>query len=216
MIFISRSLPLLDNSIDSLDNIEILSTDVGNGAYRSLTALLSIIIPTLVNKEPPVISRGNVIKLKLGGDGREVGRSNHHVMFTVCILNEENDVLDPAKQHCICLYTGIEKFESLQLAFEIFIDELKQLVNQGFEDSERNFWKVDLWFSSDWKFMALILGINGPTDIIFVYIVTVTKMNDRIWIKYELIVKIHKENLKIVKACYHFYNPIIVYLTNCI
>ncbi|CAG8790466.1 14494_t:CDS:2, partial [Gigaspora rosea] len=40
----------LDNSTDSLDNIEILPTDIENGAYRSLTALLSIIIPTLVNK----------------------------------------------------------------------------------------------------------------------------------------------------------------------
>ncbi|KAF0445420.1 hypothetical protein F8M41_003178 [Gigaspora margarita] len=92
MIFISRSLLLLDNSIDSLDNIEILLTDVGNGAYRSLTA-------TLVNKEPLVISCGNVIKLKLGGDRCEVGRSNHYVMFTVCILNEENNVLDSVKQH---------------------------------------------------------------------------------------------------------------------
>ncbi|RIB28329.1 hypothetical protein C2G38_2239583 [Gigaspora rosea] len=165
MKFISGNLPALDNSTDSLDNIEILPTDIGNGAYQSLTALLSIIIPTLVNKA--VISHDDVIKLKLGGDGREVGRSTHYVMFTVCILNEENSVLDPIKQHCICLYTGIEKFESLQSAFGVFIDELKQIVNQGFEDNEGNSWKVDLWFSSDWKFMALVLGINGLTSHYF-------------------------------------------------
>ncbi|RIB12996.1 hypothetical protein C2G38_2249134 [Gigaspora rosea] len=90
-------------------------------------------------------------------------------MFTVCILNEENSVLDPIKQHCICLYTGIEKFESLQSAFGVFIDELKQIVNQGFEDNEGNSWKVDLWFSSNWKFMALVLGINRPTSHYFYY-----------------------------------------------
>ncbi|KAF0556955.1 hypothetical protein F8M41_014187 [Gigaspora margarita] len=71
----------------------------------------------------------------------EVGKSTYHVIFTACILNKENSVLDPIKQYCICLYSVIEKFESLQLAFGIFIDELKQLVNQGFEDSKKNFGK---------------------------------------------------------------------------
>ncbi|CAG8702560.1 5717_t:CDS:1, partial [Gigaspora rosea] len=31
--FISGNLPVLDNSTDSLDNIEILLTDIENGAY---------------------------------------------------------------------------------------------------------------------------------------------------------------------------------------
>ncbi|CAG8567523.1 13915_t:CDS:2 [Racocetra fulgida] len=63
-----RNLPSLDNSTDSLDNIEILSTD-------------------------------------------------------------------------LCLYTGIKKFESLQSAFEIFIDGLKQLVFEDLKIVKENFEK---------------------------------------------------------------------------
>ncbi|CAG8647678.1 11979_t:CDS:2, partial [Racocetra fulgida] len=39
--------------------------------------------------------------------------------------------------------------------------------NRGFEDSEGNFWKVDLCVSFDWKFMTLVLGINSPTSHYF-------------------------------------------------
>ncbi|KAF0512126.1 hypothetical protein F8M41_018059 [Gigaspora margarita] len=137
-----RNLLALDNSTDLLNNIEILSTDIGNRAYQSLNALLSIIIPILANKESPVISHDDVIKLKLGGNGHEVGRSTHYIMFTVCILNKENSVLDPIKQHC----------------FWSFINELKQLVNQGFENSEK-FLESRFMVSSDWKFMVLVLFI---------------------------------------------------------
>ena len=42
---------------------------------------------------------GDTIKLKLGGDGHIVTHQYSHVMFTVCLLNEKDDVLKPDHQY---------------------------------------------------------------------------------------------------------------------
>ena len=38
---------------------------------------------------------GDKINIKLGGDRRNVGRKQKHVMLTMCILNEGEAVLNP-------------------------------------------------------------------------------------------------------------------------
>jgi hypothetical protein len=41
------------------------------------------------------------------------------------------------------------------------------LHNNGFIDENDIHWKVEFWFTGDWKYMALVLGINGPTSNYF-------------------------------------------------
>ena len=73
----------------NINEIELNDDDVGNGAYRSIISLLDIIVPILTTSVPSVLKVGDKINIKLGGDGRNVGRKQKHVMFTMCILNEE-------------------------------------------------------------------------------------------------------------------------------
>ena len=40
------------------------------------------------------------------------------------------------------------------------INELHNLVINGLEDSNGTKWKIEFYFSSDWKFLAIILGFN--------------------------------------------------------
>ncbi|CAG8519374.1 23319_t:CDS:2 [Gigaspora margarita] len=70
-----------------------------NGAYRTIKSILSIIVPYLVSSKPPILVPNNVIRLKLGGDGCQVGRQQNHVLFTICILNKKELVLFPKNQH---------------------------------------------------------------------------------------------------------------------
>ncbi|RHZ84801.1 hypothetical protein Glove_74g102 [Diversispora epigaea] len=42
------------------------------------------------------------------------------------------------------------------------IEELTTLYNNGFTNENNNYWKIEFWFTGDWKYMALVLGINGP------------------------------------------------------
>jgi hypothetical protein len=94
----------LDQNINQLNgedfnerdnDILVNNCEVGNGAYRSLSTLLKILIPVW---RKDVIIPGDTLHIKLGGDGRNVGRKQNHVMLTFCLLNEKDDVLKPNHQ----------------------------------------------------------------------------------------------------------------------
>jgi len=70
-----------------------------DGAYRSIRSILTILLPIWKQSTPPVLIPGDTIKLKLGGDGHNVGRKQNHVMMTVCLLNEGKKVLQPNNQY---------------------------------------------------------------------------------------------------------------------
>ncbi len=95
----------IDNSIDDFDILEqyegilVEETEIGNGAYRSIQTLLKVLISVWKNTFPPILNQGDTIKLKIGGDGRNVGRKQKHVMMTFCLLNEKKEVLKPDHQY---------------------------------------------------------------------------------------------------------------------
>jgi hypothetical protein len=84
---------------NNISDILIDNFEIGNGAFRSLSTLLKILIPIWKKGENPVITPGDTLYIKLGGDGRNVGRKNNHVMITFCLLNEREEVLKPDHQY---------------------------------------------------------------------------------------------------------------------
>jgi hypothetical protein len=84
--------------IFNINQDEIRNDEIGDGAYRSLSTLLKLLIPVWKVKDQPVITPGDVLHIKLGGDGRNVGRKQNHVMVTFCLLNEGDEVLKPDHQ----------------------------------------------------------------------------------------------------------------------
>ncbi len=78
------------------DGIVVDEQEIGNGVYRSIRSLLKLLIP-IWNKS--ILQSGDTIILKLGGDGRNVGRKQNHVMITICLLNEKDEVLKPDHQY---------------------------------------------------------------------------------------------------------------------
>jgi hypothetical protein len=87
------------NTQEDVENIEFNDNEVGNCVYRSILSLLHILVPILSTSNPCILNYGDTINLKLGGDGRNVGRAQNHVMLTLCILNESEDVLKPDRQY---------------------------------------------------------------------------------------------------------------------
>lgn len=88
-----------DDDEQAINDIEFNEEEIGNGVYRSITSLLDIIIPILTTSTFPILKTGDKINIKLSGDGRNVGRKQKHVMLTMCILNEGEDVLSPTHQY---------------------------------------------------------------------------------------------------------------------
>ena len=63
---------ILDNELQNdSDEILIDEQEIGNGVYRSIRSLLKILIPIWSKS---ILQPGEAINLKLGGDGRNVGR----------------------------------------------------------------------------------------------------------------------------------------------
>ena len=95
----------IDNSIEDFDVLEqyeeilVEETEIGNGVYRSIQTLLKVLISVWKNTSPPILNQGDTINLKIGGDGRNVGRKQKHVMITFCILTEKKEVLKPDHQY---------------------------------------------------------------------------------------------------------------------
>ncbi|PKK55871.1 hypothetical protein RhiirC2_801290 [Rhizophagus irregularis] len=76
-------------------------------------------------------------------------------------------VLNPTHQYSICLNIGKEFYDSLSTVSAIFSQELEQLKTNGYKASNNTIWPVEFFFSGDWKFVALALGINAPTSNYF-------------------------------------------------
>jgi len=88
-----------DSEMNEESDIIVDETEIGNGAYRSIYTLLKTLISIWKGSSPAIINPGDTLKLKLGGDGRNVGRKQSHVMMTICLLNEGEKVLKPEHQY---------------------------------------------------------------------------------------------------------------------
>ncbi|CAG8759515.1 15092_t:CDS:2 [Gigaspora margarita] len=78
-----------------------------------------------------------VINLRISGDGHNVGKKINH------------------------------NYELLKNATRPLVDELNELQKSGFVNKNRINWSINLYFSSNWKFLALCLGINMANSINF-------------------------------------------------
>ncbi|GBB94813.1 hypothetical protein RclHR1_24190003 [Rhizophagus clarus] len=157
----------IDNNIDDFDiseqpeeGILVEETEIGNGAYRSIQTLLKVLISIWKNASPPILNQGDTIHLKFGGDGRNVGRKQKHVMMTLCLLNEKKEVLKPDHQYFFCLYVRCEKYENLEKIGQLFQHQLFDLKNNGIIDQDSINWAIELFFCGDWKIMYIIMGLK--------------------------------------------------------
>jgi len=67
----------------------------------------------------------------------------------------------------ICLYIGKEKYETLDKVGKIFALQLANLKENGIIDNDGVHWPVELYFSGDWKFTYIIMGLNAPNSTYF-------------------------------------------------
>ncbi|PKY32968.1 hypothetical protein RhiirB3_451535, partial [Rhizophagus irregularis] len=161
-----------DNSVNSeihINDAEIidnLQQSIGKGGRRDIVNILRYLIPGLLERNVLDITNPT-IHLRISGDGRNVGRKVKQVMVTCSILNDLDNIYRPENYYTIILYPGIEKYEILNVVLEPLIMELRKLKEEGFRDNQNREWKVELYFSSDWKFLAICLGLNAANSKYF-------------------------------------------------
>ncbi|CAJ0911941.1 7856_t:CDS:2, partial [Entrophospora sp. SA101] len=123
--------------VQQLDQHNISQSE---GGYRSIKKILTFVIKMLINQKVLGYTLDDNVHIRISGDGRNV---DHH--------------------YSLVLYSGIEKYEYLQKALHQLIEELDDIDKNGFIDSIGQKWRITIYFSSDWKFLSICLGINNAT-----------------------------------------------------
>ena len=144
-------------------------------ASRSLRDLL----PLVLRKVKDQLTGGETIKVKVAGDGRNVGRKRKHVMVVFCVFKEGAMVLRPSSQYTLNLIVGSEDYELMKKALASFVEDLTFIQENGVyrngdqfivTDSPKRSWvhyPVDFYFSSDWKFLVICQGLNAANSEVF-------------------------------------------------
>ncbi|RIB08006.1 hypothetical protein C2G38_2212765 [Gigaspora rosea] len=135
LILISSSLLIDTVDADDQEVEEEALKYISKACYRCITDILMFIIPSLIDRG--VFNTNNfVINIRISADF-------HYTLI---------------------LYPGIENYEILKKVMDPLIIELDNLMTNGLVDSNGIKWRVEFFFSSDWKFMVIILGFNAPNS----------------------------------------------------
>ncbi|EXX56013.1 hypothetical protein RirG_220060 [Rhizophagus irregularis DAOM 197198w] len=104
--------------------------------------------------------RNPIIHLWIFEDGRNVRKKVKHVMITIAILDDKHTLNQPNYHYTTVLYPGCEDYESLLNITAPLYRDLKNLKDQGLLINNIK-WNFQLYFSFNWKFLAICLGFNG-------------------------------------------------------
>src|SRR5581483_52053 len=145
--------------------VEQVVSAIGKGAYRSVKKILEYIVPAYIQsrKLDPAIP---IIHLRVSGDGRNVGRKVKHVMITVALLDDPTKLFESNYHYTTVLFPGTENYSTLKIAAGDLIQELQELSEVGMVINNI-LWNFELFFSSDWKFLAICLGFNAANSNYF-------------------------------------------------
>ena len=155
--------PINENlNINDLEIIEEILKYIGKAGYHKITDILLFILPDLINRH--VLNPNDpIINIRISGDSRNV-RKVKHVIITCTILDDTVNIYRSDYHYTIVLCPGTENYELLRKMMEPVASELNNLVLNGLKDLNGKIWTIKPYFSSDWKFMAIILGFNAPNS----------------------------------------------------
>ena len=154
---------------------EVKSDDKVIGAYQRIQDLLPHILKCVE------IKPDQRIRIKVEGDGRKVGKFKKQTMISFCVLDQGKVVLQPDHHHVLSITVRGEGYDDLINSLAQLFEDLGQLKRDGIfvnaVTKEANYspqdpqldqaWQhheVDLLFSSDWKFMAAVLGLEAANS----------------------------------------------------
>ncbi|GBB94190.1 hypothetical protein RclHR1_23080001 [Rhizophagus clarus] len=122
--------------------------------------------PEITREAIDIMGINTTIHLRVSSDECNVECKIKHVMITFMILNHKEHHHHADYHYTTVLYPQTEKYNILEFILNPFFNELQSLKENELEAAEI-LWNFELYFSSDWKSLAICLGLNGPTSNYF-------------------------------------------------
>ena len=98
------------------------------------------------------------IRLKLSGDGTNIGKRLHVINFTFTLLDEGSKAYSSDGNHVIAILKDEENFDSLQRGLADVRNEVEQLTSIEVEGIT---YDLEYYLGGDWKFLAIVMGIDS-------------------------------------------------------
>ena len=111
----------------------------------------------------------NCIRIKLSGDGTQVGRSVHVINFTFTFVDRDT-AESVAGNHTLAILKTGEDYFNLVAGLQNIAEEVKNLSHVEIEGKQ---YQIEHHLSGNWQFLAIVYDLN-------VFGASVTLMTDRI------------------------------------
>ncbi len=101
------------------------------------------------------------VRVKLSGDGTNIGKRLHVVNFGFTILDEGDRAYSAAGNHCIAIFKEPENYTSLKNALKDVSTEVESLSSIVVNDTT---FAIEYYLGGDWKFLAVVTGIDSASS----------------------------------------------------
>ena len=98
------------------------------------------------------------IRVKLSGDGTNIGKRLHVINFTFTLLDEGSKAYSSDGNHVIAILKDEENYDSLQRELADVRNEVEQLTSIEVEGIT---YDLEYYLGGDWKFLAIVMGIDS-------------------------------------------------------
>ncbi|KAL5496433.1 hypothetical protein EMCRGX_G012714 [Ephydatia muelleri] len=105
------------------------------------------------------------IKVRISGDGAKFSRTSSFVLLSYAILMPVGRYLSGIGNHTIAVVKGAEDYDTISTALAATFQEIDGLQQLGFVAVNGVSYNIELFFSSDMKFMLTMLGLNAANSI---------------------------------------------------
>lgn len=130
------------------------------GARINFTSTLADHVKDLLTDKPEL--KQEKIQVKLSGDGARMTRSTNFMMFSFALLQKPN-VMSSKSNRTVAIVNGKEEYETLASSLKDFFQEVNSLIEQGAILIDGQKVKLEFFLGGDFKFLAMIMGINSAT-----------------------------------------------------
>ena len=135
----------------------------GIGVQQSLEQRLHIRLEHLLKVSPhdAEFVKKQLVRVKLSGDGTNIGKRLHVVTFTFTLLEEGNKAHSSDGNHILAVFKEPEKYESVKAALEDISGEVERLTSVRVSDMD---FHIKYHLGGDWKFLAMVTGIDAASS----------------------------------------------------
>lgn len=135
------------------------------GVQQSLKSLLEQKLEKLVSSSPrdAPFRVNQTVKVKLTGDGTNIGHSVHVVVFGFTIIEDGGSCGSAYGNNPVCLLKESENYDQLKAGLQDVFDDIKKITDDGISIQSTNY-TIQFYLGGDWKFLACVCGLEAANS----------------------------------------------------